>query len=340
MDIYSGAGLENFNEADLKGTIVDVISAIGNLRTASTKLEDMFCKLKNNRDTEEVEVYLADEELRKTFYDYVCELGKYLNIVLNSDIAYDSIPKLELQKYQDAFIFYTKVRRSVKLRYFETIDNKEYEPLMQNLLDNHLSVVGLKQITNPLDILNKEDFEKELNELGTLRAKADSITSKLTKSISLKRDENPVFYDSFSKRIKAVLEEYKNRVVTEAQYFEKMSSILNDYGSGNTKLVFPDKIKQNVHAQAFFGILNVVLADEINILVNIEIIADISLDITKIITEHNKVDWSNNVTIHKKIEQAIDDLFFEYEKNRNFKLTFNTVDKIIENIKTVALRRF
>ena len=72
---------------------------------------------------------------------------------------------------------------------------------MQNLLDTHLSVAGLKQLTNPVDILNKDDFEKELQELGTLRAKADAITSRLSRSISAKYEENPAYYDSFSKRI-------------------------------------------------------------------------------------------------------------------------------------------
>lgn len=67
-------------------------------------------------------------------------------------------------------MFFSKVRRSVKIRYCDAIDNSEYEPLMQNLLDTHLSVAGLKQITNPVDILNKDDFERELEELGSLRA--------------------------------------------------------------------------------------------------------------------------------------------------------------------------
>ena len=31
---------------------------------------------------------------------------------------------------------------------------------MQNLLDTHLSFAGLKQITNPIDALDKDDFEK------------------------------------------------------------------------------------------------------------------------------------------------------------------------------------
>ena len=55
---------------------------------------------------------------------------------------------------------------------------------MQNLLDTHLSVAGLKKITSPIDILNKDDFEKELEELGSLRSKADAIASRMTRSIS------------------------------------------------------------------------------------------------------------------------------------------------------------
>ena len=43
---------------------------------------------------------------------------------------------------------------------------------------------------------------RSLEKLGSLRSKADAIQSKLAKSISVKRDENPAYYDSFSKRIK------------------------------------------------------------------------------------------------------------------------------------------
>ena len=57
-------------------------------------------------------------------------------------------------------------------------------------------------------------------------------------------------------------------------------------------------------------------------------------------TNHSQVDWTNNKTIHDRISQDIDDLFYNYEKERGLKLSFDTIDKIIENVKTVALRRF
>ena len=36
----------------------------------------------------------------------------------------------------------------------------------------------------------------------------------------------------------------------------------------------------------------------------------------------------------------IDDLFYKYEKEHGLKLSFDLIDKIIDNVKTVALRRF
>ena len=71
-----------------------------------------------------------------------------------------------------------------------------------------------------------------------------------------------------------------------------------------------------------------------------EFAAEIAEDITAIIANHSQVDWTNNQTIHDRISQDIDDLFYAYEKERGLMLDFDLIDKIIENVKTVALRRF
>lgn len=340
MEVYSGAGLEEFDSADIKGVIVDVMACVGRLRETYSHLCDIFETIKNKEDTEEIEQFLADNEIRGKFYDALCVFGRALSSVLNSEKAYAAFEKWEIAKYQSAFIFYSKVRRSVKIRYADVIDNREYEKQMQNLLDTHMSVVGIKQITNPVDILNKEELEKELEELGSLRSKADAITSHMTKSIKTHHDENPAYYDSFSKRIKEALEDYKNRVISEAEYLDKMKSIMADYRKGTTNISYPEKIKGNVHAQAFYGVITAILDDEIDINANLDIVSDISLEVTSIIQNHDTVDWQTNKEIHNKIAQDIDDMFYRLEKENNFVIDFDTIDKIIENVITVALRRF
>jgi type I restriction enzyme R subunit len=340
MDMYSGAGLENFEGGDLRGAVIDVMSAIGSLRDSYTQLVSIFASVEKIDDTEEVEVFLADEKIREEFYKQLCIFGRALNLVLNAEQAYAAVPQEERKKYQDTFIFFARVRRSIKIRYCDAIDNSEYEPLMQNLLDTHLSVAGLKQITNPIDILNKEDFEKELDELGSLRSKADAISSRMTKSISEKRDENPAYYDAFSKRIKEALELYKEKIITEAEYLAKMRTIMDDYHAGKSSVTYPESIKNNVHAQAFFGVLTAIF-DEVDVpALTTDLIAEISEEITKIIAKHSQVDWTHNKTIHDRISQDIDDLFYRYETERDLILDFDVIDKIIENVKTIALRRF
>lgn len=340
MDMYSGAGLENFDGGDLKGVVVDVMSAIGNLRSAYTQLVELFAPVGSISDTEAVEVFLADDKMRQDFYTLLCAFGRALHLVLNAEQAYNALSKEERQKYQDAFIFFSKVRRSVKLQYCDAIDNAEYEPLMQNLLDTHLSVAGLKKITSPIDILNKDDFEKELEELGSLRSKADAIASRMTRSISEKRDENPAYYDSFSKRIRDALALYKEKVISEAEYLAKMRTIMEDYHAGRSTVSYPERIKNNVHAQAFFGVLTALFDEVEDERITPDFVAEVSEEITKIVASHSQVDWTNNKTIHDRISQDIDDLFYKYEKEHGLKLSFDLIDKIIDNVKTVALRRF
>ena len=340
MDMYSGAGLENFDGGDLKGVVVDVMSAIGNLRSAYTQLVELFAPVGSISDAEAVEVFLADDKMRQDFYTLLCAFGRALHLVLNAEQAYNALSKEERQKYQDTFIFFSKVRRSVKLQYCDAIDNAEYEPLMQNLLDTHLSVAGLKKITSPIDILNKDDFEKELEELGSLRSKADAIASRMTRSISEKRDENPAYYDSFSKRIRDALALYKENVISEAEYLAKMRTIMEDYHAGRSTVSYPERIKNNVHAQAFFGVLTALFDEVEDERITPDFVAEVSEEITKIVASHSQVDWTNNKTIHDRISQDIDDLFYKYEKEHSLKLSFDLIDKIIDNVKTVALRRF
>ena len=176
--------------------------------------------------------------------------------------------------------------------------------------------------------------------MGSLRAKADAITSKLTRSISERYQENPAYYHSFSKRIKEALDQYKERMVSEAEYLAKMRTIMEDYHVGRSTVTYPESIRNNVHAQAFYGVLLAIFDIDQEVAVSPDFAAEIAEGITKIVGRHSQVDWTSNKTIHDRISQDIDDLFYEYEKERGFKLSFDTIDKIIENVKTVALRRF
>lgn len=354
MRTYSGAGLENFDGKDLEGALVDVISIVGKLRESYSNVVAIFKGIKNKQDKEEYELLLGDEALRNDFYNQLSNFGKYLAIALESEHVYNAIGEEDIKLYKREFKFYQELRASVKLRYSDAIDHKEYEAKMRNLMDTYIAAEDIIQITAPVDILNEKEFEDELMRLGSPRAKADAIRTRMTKRISEKWDENPAYYKKFSERIEEIIEQYKEKRISEVEYLEKMRTVMNDFRKGYSGTTYPEKIKHNVHAQAFYGVIKEVLEDdgfyktedadrvaEDGPIYNYEgILADIATDVDMIIERHSKVDWHDNPDVHKKISQEIDGLLYLVKKKHFPKMTFEQIDTMIENIKTVALRRY
>lgn len=338
MEVYSGAGLENYDSADIKGVIVDVMSCVARLREAYSHLWDVFTPIKNKKDSEEIEVFLADVDVREKFYNTLCSYGRAFTMVMNSVQAFAAFERQEIEMFRDTLIFFTKIRKSVKIRYADTLDNSEYEPQMRNLLDTYMSVKDVIQIYEPIDIMKIGDFDKVLEKLPSDRSKADAIVSHITKRITLNHDENPAFYDSFSQRINAALEEFKNKVLSEREFLKKMFGVLKDFRKGDTKQKFPEKIAGDLDAQAFYGVIASILFAKYKI--ETEVIADIAFLITSIVRSHDKVDWKNNTDVHNRIRQDIDDLFYEIENNRGFAVEFDDIDKISESVLNVGIRRF
>lgn len=347
MEMYSGAGLENFDPKDLKGALYDVISIVGSLRQHYTDLINIFISIKNKKDAEEYEVLLENEELRKKFYESLSSFGRYLKLALESEKVYNSLSQEEINKYKKDLKFYQELRKSVKIRYSDTIDHKEYEAKMQKLMDNYIAAEEIIRITNPVDILDKQGFEEELNRLGSPRARADAIRTRMTKSISKKWDENPAYYKEFSERIEETLEAYKDKRISEREYFDRMNNLKNRYQEGNSGISYPDQIKNQANAQAFYGVtVDVIREAEEDYRpgagksLSQGKIAQLSLLIEDIVDKNTKRDWHDNIDVHNTIEQEIEDLLFDFADENKIELDFDQIDLILKEIKTVALNRY
>jgi type I restriction enzyme R subunit len=296
--------------------------------------------VKNRKDVEEFEVILGNDEVRENFYNILSQFGRYLSIALESEQVYNALSKDELDNYKRDIKFFQELRKSVKLRYSDGIDHKEYEAQMQKLMDNYISAEEVIRITNPVDILDKSKFEQELDRLGSKRAKADAIRTRMSKSISQKWDENPAHYKKFSQRIEEVLTAYREARISEGDYLNKMKEIVKDYRKGDSGIEYPESIRNDSHAQAFYGVIRESVAEynakpDLN-----ELIAQLSLKVEKIINKHVKVDFHENTDIHNRIAQEIDDLLFDFKKKEGLNLSLDQIDKIIETIKSISIKRY
>ena len=339
LTMYQEAGLKEFNEEDIKSSVYYIDTEINNMFEAYEKLKDIFKDIKNKNDLEEYEVLLEDEKIRKDFYDKLCKFGSMLGIILPSDQAYYKVGKEKISELRKALAFYQKLRATVKLRYSETIDHKEYEAKMQKLLDNYVVAKEMMRITEPVDITDAENFDKELEKMGTDRGKADTIRTRLTRTISEKSKEDPAYYKKFSTRIEETIEAYRNRRITDSEYLQKMQDIKEDFRKGNSGIVYPSNITTE-NSRAFYGVIYDKLIPIMKENANIEEIGEIALTIQREIESKIKRDWHYNTDIHNEIAQAIDDTIFMYATRKNIKLDLDELDKLIEEIINIALMKY
>lgn len=339
LTMYQEAGLEEFNEEDIKSSVYYIDTEINNMFEAYEKLKEIFKDIKNKNDLEEYEALLEGEKIRKDFYDKLCKFGSMLGIILPSDQAYYKVGKEKISELRKALAFYQKLRATVKLRYSETIDHKEYEAKMQKLLDNYVVAKEMMRITEPVDITDAENFDKELEKMGTDRGKADTIRTRLTRTISEKSKEDPAYYKKFSTRIEETIEEYRNRRITDSEYLQKMQNIKEDFRKGNSGISYPTNITTE-NSRAFYGVIYDKLIPKMKENANIEEIGEIALNIQREIESKIKRDWHYNTDIHNEIAQAIDDTIFIYATKKNINLDLEELDKLIEEIINIALMKY
>jgi type I restriction enzyme R subunit len=237
-----------------------------------------------------------------------------------------------------------KLRTSVKRRYAEEIDFKEYEKKVQKLVDTHVKAEGVEQITAPVNIFEQEQFQAEIEKLTTTASKADTIAHRTQRTITEKMEEDPVFYRKFSKMLKEAIEDYHDKRISEVQYLsratEAMNSVLNRTGDN-----LPAGLQGRDEAKAFYGVVNEVmegleLKEDAVPYRTANVAADMALQIDEEIRKRLVVDWRTNPDVQNEMRNAIDDLLYQARTAKGVPLTAQDMDAIIERALDIAKLRY
>ncbi len=350
------SGLADFDEEDIAGAVFDIKEEIARVKTYYEYLEELFKEVKNKQDQESYEVYLADEEKRKLFYEYLSHYARALKLALSSDKISEVFSDKEIANYKEKMKFYAELRKAIRIRYHEQVDFGKYEKQMQKLLDTFISADEVNQLTKLVNIFD-EEFEKELERVVGDNARADSILNATTAVITEKRESNPAYYDKLSKRIAEIIEEYREKRLTEEEKLKHAKEIrdllLKDEVEEESN--YPESIKHNIHARAFYDNLEERFGEAMNnvderILVaeaplgyrskaEEDLLTQTVMKIVEIFQEASKKpDWKNNSDMRNKIEGQIDDLFWEMEDK--YGLKFTNTDELLATIQQIGINNY
>ena len=340
---------EGFDEDDLAGTITSINEEVFKLPQRYSDLWDLFKAVKNSKDEEAYEVLLADDELREEFYECLSAYSKSLAIALSSEQFIMSSDEKKLQTYKNDLKRFQNLKAAVKLRYAEAIDYRDYEPKIKKLLDTHIQANEVTQLNEPVNIFDEKMFTAVKEEQGvyqtkTTASKADTIAHATKRSISENMDEDPAFYEKFSKLIQAAIDDFKAKRISDLEYLNRVIDIRNKVATKQHDDI-PDCIRENDEACAYFGLIKpqfqqVATLNELDDAQLDAIAAQTSLAIQKIIDAHWKVDFWDDADVQKTAMNDIDDfLYDEVKEQYGVTLSLEQMDEIIEKTMQVAKHR-
>ncbi len=337
------SALEEFDESDIAGAIMRVDEEIKKIPQYHSDLWDVFKDVVNKRDVEEMERFLAPQDIRDAFREKLIAFAKALQAGMASDVFYQMYNEYRQTTFLADLKFFQSLRTSVQIRYSEKIDYKEYEGRVRKLLDMQIGVDGIEQTTEPVNIFNEELFKQEVERMtGTTASKADSIAYRMKRVISEKMEEDPVFYKKFGQLIDEAIRAFIERRISEAEYLKQMLQARKDLVEGSFNGI-PEQLQGNPEARAFYGIVKDVLTEaypESNLTQVNEQLAQAGIDLSNIIQRLVIRDWTRNEDIQKQMKNDVEDYLLDHRKEFGVELSFTQLDIILDKVMGVARNVF
>ncbi len=354
LELYSA--LEGkFDADDLEGTLTDVAEELKNLPSRRDAVWDLFRAIPNKKDEEAFELALADPVQREEFYLRLSKFCRTLKIALASLSWVTATPEADAERYKRDAVFFQKLRASVKIRYAEEIDYRDYEAQIQKMLATYVQADEVVQIVAPVNIFEREAFEKEVEKARTTRGKADIIVNRTKKTIVEKMAEDPFLYRKFSVLLEQTIAVYRQQRLTDAQYLAKVTEIMESVRD-RKKPDLPAALAGNEFAQALYGAISDQFQPGAKGVVREprgsygsgsdgtkagveDVRAEISLRMLEIIRKHAVIRWRENPDAQNRMRNEMDDYLFAWQEEQGVELSLPEMDALIETCLNIARNR-
>lgn len=337
------SALDGFEAADLEGALGSIHEEIGALPQRHAELWDVFKTVKNRQDEEAFELLLANDKLRADFYERLSAYAKTLAIALSSERFITETPEQKLGAYKNDLKRFVNLKAAVKLRYAESVDYRDFEPRIQKLLDTHISASEVVQLNAPVNIFDESAFQKVVEEQGAgreknLGAKADMIAHATKRAINERLEQDPAFYEKFSKMIQQAIDDYRARRLSDMEYLQRVTEIKEAMVSRKGDDL-PPALNGDADAAAVYGLLQPFVANHLSKDEEARSAAgEAAVAVWDIFRRNRKVGYWDDLDAQRRTMNEIDDYLYDEVKGaRGIALSTEEMDEIIE--KTMQLAR-
>jgi type I restriction enzyme R subunit len=367
LELYGKLAGQVFDPEDLEGALTDVREELKALPAAHDAVWDMFRHLPNKQDDEAYVLALEDPVKREEFYTRASKFQRLLKLGLSTLSWLHTADPARIERYKRDAVLFQKIRASVKIRYAEEIDYRDYEKQIQKMLSTYVQADEVIQVVSPVNIFEREAFKAEVERVTSPRAKAEVIANRTKKTITEKMEEDPFFYRKFSLLLQQAIDDYKQQRISEAELLVKVTDIMEKVRDGRHDDA-PEAVRGSDLAKAFFGELTSQLGGGTPAQSDplpeaegsaredaasyddgrargtkpppmSELLGEVACDIERIIRRHAIVRWRENADAQNAMRNDLDDLLFSLQRTKGMTLTFEQMDAILEAILRIARNR-
>lgn len=325
--------LQGFTEEDIAQSLVAIRDETEKVPGAHAALLDVFKSISNVFDAEAYAQLLADEQIRQDFNRRVSEFSRALTVAWASPSFVERTKPELLRRWRDDLGRFSSLRAAVSLRYGDRVNWHDYEKRIRQLLDRHVIAQEVVNLVQPLHIFDDLAIEARRAAKSESDASlADTIAHQLTHSIEEKWEEDPIFFEKFSKLVSETIADFHNGRINELVYLSRVRQCRDKIENRRDETdAVPPRLRDDSHAQAFWGLAKRNL--EKAGVGDPEIAADIALKMSRIVQQRRKVGWQNDRDVENLIRNDIDDFFFEELRGRReLKIDPSVLDAVVDDV--------
>jgi type I restriction enzyme R subunit len=237
----------------------------------------------------------------------------------------------------DDFKFFINIRQTAAQQYGNTLDLKQHQKTIQNLLNIHVKAKDVETLIELTDIFNQEKFQQEIEALPTPIAQAEAIANRTIRTITEKLQEDEIFYQPFSDRLKEILDQIRAQRYQDAEaLLKEAKDICDRVRNRNQRDDIPEPLRYREVAQAYYGIVYSQLQTLDD---DPDLSAKIAIGIDDIIQKNRIINWQKNNDVQNQMKTQMEDLLFDELNENNLSLDFEAIDTILDKCVATAVIR-
>ena len=302
----------HYDPEDIERALLGTDEQIKILEDLYQKLHATFTGLKDIHNTDAYVQMLKDDELKKeSFYE---DVNKFIRAMSSCFSLYDfhqKFPEEKLHRYQEDLKRFVEIKKTTQLALAEEVDFSKYRDQLHRLLDKYVTANSVEILSKEINLSDMREFnqyiEDEKNGLSE-KSKAAAIAAQTSKVIRERYHQDEIFYQKFSDRILALLEELKTAKKEDiSSLFREIKEIqqkVENYEDND----IPAQIRGDKLMHPFYRNLLPILS---SLNVDTSVFCEIIQHLVSIVQAHKIVDFETNPQVKRNALISMEDYLFD-----------------------------